>query len=71
MKTSELKRMLSANGCYFVSHGGRHDQWFSPITGKTFVVPRHDSQEIPKGTEKKHQEESRGIIPCTSFHSEF
>lgn len=52
MKTSELKRVLSANGCYFVSHGGRYDQWFSPITGKTFVVPRHDGQEIPKGTEK-------------------
>lgn len=52
MKTSELKRVLSANGCYFVSHGGRHDQWFSPITGKTFVVPRHDSQEIPKAQKK-------------------
>lgn len=52
MKTSEFKRMLRAKGCYFVSHGGNHDNWFSPITGKTFQVPRHDSQEIPNGTLK-------------------
>ena len=52
MKPSELKRVLSANGWYFVSHGGRHDQWFSPITGKTFVVIRYVCKEIPKGTEK-------------------
>lgn len=52
MKTSELTRMLSAKGCYFLSHGGRHDNWFSPITGLTFQVPRHGSQEIPKGTLK-------------------
>lgn len=50
MKTSELKKMLRAGGCYLVKHGGRHDHWFSPMTGKTFAVPRHDSQEIPKGT---------------------
>lgn len=43
--------MLRAGGCYLVKHGGRHDHWFSPVTGKTFLVPRHDSQEIPKGTE--------------------
>ena len=52
MKTSELKRMLSAKGCYFLSHGGRHDHWFSPITKLTFTVHRHDSQEVPKGTLK-------------------
>ena len=52
MKTSELKRMLSAKGCYFLSHGGRHDHWVSPITKLTFTVPRHDSQEVPKGTLK-------------------
>ena len=52
MKTSELKRMLSAKGCYFLSHGGRHDHWFSPITKLTFTVTRHDSQEVPKGTLK-------------------
>lgn len=53
MRTSELKRLLVAGGCYFVSHGGRHDHWFSPGTGKYFVIPRHDGQEIPKGTERE------------------
>lgn len=52
MKTSELKKMLSAKGCYFLRHGGRHDHWYSPITGLIFQIPRHDSQEIPKGTQK-------------------
>lgn len=50
MRTSELKKMLRDAGCYFVNHGGRHDRWFSPITGNKFSVPRHDSQEIPTGT---------------------
>lgn len=50
MKTSEFKRMLKKSGCHFVSHGKRHDRWFSPITGNTFSIPRHDGQEIPKGT---------------------
>lgn len=50
MKTSEFKRMLKKSGCYFVSHRKRHDRWFSPITGNTFSIPRHDGQEIPKGT---------------------
>ncbi len=52
MKTSELKKMLAAKGCYLIKHGARHDQWFSPVTGKTFPVPRHDNQEVAKGTEK-------------------
>lgn len=42
--------MLKEHGCYFVSHGGNHDKWYSPITGNKFFVPRHDAQEIPTGT---------------------
>jgi conserved domain protein len=49
MKGSELIKLLKKNGCSLVGHGGRHDEWFSPITGKTFPVPRHN-KEIPKGT---------------------
>lgn len=49
MKGSELIRILMKNGCYFVSHGGRHDKWFSPITKNYFRVPRHAS-EVKKGT---------------------
>lgn len=49
MKGSELIKLLKKNGCSLVGHGGRHDEWFSPITGKTFPVPRHN-KEVPKGT---------------------
>ena len=49
MKGSELIKLLKKNGCSLVGHGGRHDEWFSPITGKTFQIPRHN-KEIPKGT---------------------
>jgi predicted RNA binding protein YcfA (HicA-like mRNA interferase family) len=50
MKTSEATRKLSKAGCEFVEHGGEHDCWYSPITGKRFRVPRHQSQELTKGT---------------------
>ena len=50
MKASELTKILRAGGCYFLEHGGEHDKWFSPISGKAFRVPRHPSKEIAKGT---------------------
>jgi len=28
MKTSELEKLLSEGGCYFLKHGGEHDTWF-------------------------------------------
>ena len=36
MNYGEVKRLLKKNGCYFVEEGGRHEKWFSPITGETF-----------------------------------
>ena len=50
MKTSEAIRKLKNAGCWFVEHGGEHDCWHSPVTGKRFRVPRHPSQELAKGT---------------------
>lgn len=50
MKISELTKLLKANGCYIVDHATRHDEWYSPKTGRTFIVPRHKTQEVPKGT---------------------
>lgn len=50
MKTSELKRKLRKAGCYLSEEGTRHEEWHSPITGKYFQVPRHDSQEVRTGT---------------------
>jgi predicted RNA binding protein YcfA (HicA-like mRNA interferase family) len=50
MKVSELTNLLKKKGCKFVEHGGEHDKWFSPNTGKFFRVDRHQSKEVAKGT---------------------
>lgn len=50
VKTSELKKLLSKSGCYLYREGTNHEIWFSPVTGKKFQVPRHDSKEIAVGT---------------------
>ena len=50
MRTSEFKKLLRQNGCCLLTQGGRHEKWYSPITGNKFAVPRHDGQEIPTGT---------------------
>ncbi len=49
MKEHELIKLLKKQGIQFVSHGARHDLYYSPITNKCFTVPRH-KKEIPKGT---------------------
>ena len=51
MKLSELLKLLNKNGVKLVQHGKRHDIYFSPITGKSFPVPRH-AKEIALGTLK-------------------
>lgn len=53
MKVSELTKLLRKAGCQLLSHGGEHDFWFSPVTGKEFMVPRHSSREIATGTANK------------------
>lgn len=53
MKVSEMKRLLRKAGCKKIREGGNHEEWKSPITGKTFQVSRHNSQELATGTEKK------------------
>lgn len=50
MTTAELIRLLQKNGCYIVNHGGRHDRYKSPITGKVVSVGRHMKEEVRKGT---------------------
>lgn len=52
MKYSELKKILKSNGCRIDHSGGRHEIWYSPITGKTFPVGRHQSEDVAKGTLK-------------------
>jgi predicted RNA binding protein YcfA (HicA-like mRNA interferase family) len=52
VKANELKKKLRQNGCYLHRQGGRHELWYSPVTGRLFPVPRHGTQEIARGTEK-------------------
>ena len=53
MKVSELKRLLLKNHCKCIGQYNGHEKWYSPITGKTFPIPRHDAKEIPTGTLNK------------------
>lgn len=50
MKQSELVKQLKKIGCYLKRDGANHQIWVSPVTGKTFTIPRHPSQELPTGT---------------------
>ncbi|MBQ9437833.1 MAG: type II toxin-antitoxin system HicA family toxin [Lachnospiraceae bacterium] len=50
MKVSELIKILKKGGCHFVAHDTRHDEWYSPLTGKTTLLPRHPSREMANGT---------------------
>ncbi|MFA0815986.1 MAG: type II toxin-antitoxin system HicA family toxin [Anaerofustis sp.] len=51
MRTKELLRLLNKNGITLVRHGSNHDVYYSPITEKTFPVPRH-TNEIKTATLK-------------------
>ncbi|HII96036.1 MAG TPA: type II toxin-antitoxin system HicA family toxin [Candidatus Methanofastidiosum sp.] len=42
MKRKELIKKITSFGCKFVRHGGRHDLYINPKTGKKQPVPRHD-----------------------------
>jgi mRNA interferase HicA len=36
----ELDALLRRNGCLIVRQGAKHEMWWSPVTRKSFVVPR-------------------------------
>ena len=50
MKYSELKKLLKENGCRIEREGANHEIWYSPVTGKSFPVGRHDSKDVVSGT---------------------
>ena len=50
MKYSELEKILKKAGCYVLKEGANHTIWYSPITGKSFPVGRHKTQDVPNGT---------------------
>jgi predicted RNA binding protein YcfA (HicA-like mRNA interferase family) len=41
MKRKELLKRILSLGCVLVRHGGRHDLYKNPKTGKKQPVPRH------------------------------
>lgn len=41
MKRTELIRQLTEAGCVLHRHGGRHDVYFNPDTGRKQPIPRH------------------------------
>jgi predicted RNA binding protein YcfA (HicA-like mRNA interferase family) len=41
MKRGALLKILKRQGCIFIKHGKRHDQYLQPRTGKKDQVPRH------------------------------
>ncbi len=52
MKKGELLKLFRANGIVFRKHGANHDIYYSPITNRIVVVPRH-AKELPTGTAEK------------------
>ncbi len=40
MKRGALLKILKMQGCVFVKHGGKHDQYIQPRTGKKDQIPR-------------------------------
>lgn len=40
LSTRELDRLLRRHGCELRTLGAKHEKWFSPVTGKVFMVPR-------------------------------
>ena len=58
MKYSEVERKLKKAGCRFHSTGANHDWWYSPITNRRFLIPRHMGQEAKDGTLKNISEQS-------------
>ncbi len=41
MKRKDLVKLITSAGCVLVRHGGRHDLYRNPKTGKKQPVPRH------------------------------
>jgi predicted RNA binding protein YcfA (HicA-like mRNA interferase family) len=42
MKRNELIKRITEVGCVFIRHGGNHDLYKNPRTGKKQPIPRHN-----------------------------
>ncbi len=61
MKYSELEKKLQEAGCTISREGKNHTIWYSPITGNSFPVGRHQTQDVPPGTYRSIMK-SAGLI---------
>ena len=46
MKVRQFVALLKRNGCTLRRHGANHDWWYSPITKRSYAIPRHPSKEL-------------------------
>ena len=53
MTIAEFVRQLQKQGIKFKAHGSRHDVYLNPKNGLTAQIPRHQTQDIKKGTAEK------------------
>jgi len=54
MRYTELIKKLKKIGCMHTgTQQAGHPLWYSPITGKTFQLSNHSSQEVATGTLRK------------------
>ena len=58
MRYSELEKELRKIKCTVVRESRNHAIWYSPLTGKTFPVSRHKTEEIPNGTLRSIQRDA-------------
>lgn len=58
MRYSELEKELRKLKCSIVRQGANHTIWYSPVTGKSFPVSRHKTEEIPAGTLKSIKQDA-------------
>jgi predicted RNA binding protein YcfA (HicA-like mRNA interferase family) len=45
LKRKKLIKTIKSNGCVFVRHGGNHDWYKNPQSGKSQPIPRHTEIE--------------------------
>lgn len=57
MKRKKLIKTIKSNGCVFVRHGGNHDWYRNPQTGKSQPIPRHT--ELKKVSQKESLKDYR------------
>lgn len=57
MNWNEMKKQAIKHGFVFVKNGGKHDEYYNPMTKRTILLERHWSQEIRKGLMMKLKKE--------------